>query len=455
MSDIIEPLKFFPAINRAKPIDMLMVYPTPCVDSPNNLTPLSIMYPGKMFEDQGMSVKYIDLRWDSQEMLEDMLRESAQVGISCFTGYQCGRAADIAIRAKEINPKITVNIGGHHARMVPEDVRREPFVDVVWPERSYHEQSFPFSEECQRLWSRGDLQYITSSGCPYACSFCALRSAWEPRDMDKMRDEMEAICALRPLNKISFTDPNIGFDRTRINGKMERVDRMDRLRGIGAIMRSHGLRYACNVRADYITPEMVEAMHEGGCYSVEFGAESGNDEFLRKVIRKGHGVDANRQANRCMAGSGISVMNSFIRGMPRETHEQWLDTMNFIDEIMVIAPEARASVYRFVPYPGGPAYDDAVAGIGIAKFDPPKTMKEWGAMKLMVDPTYWVAGLCFRLDNTLRNFPGEDWNLIEPYVLEARKLWKERRPEDFQHSETVENLIGAQVKKHTAEQVTQ
>jgi hypothetical protein len=114
---------------------------------------------------------------------------------------------------------------------------------------------------------------------------------------------------------------------------------------------------------------------------------------------------------------------------------------------MDVAPEARASVYRFTPYPGGPAYDDAVAGIGIEKFNPPKTMKEWGSMPLMVDPTYWCAGMCFRLDNTQKNFPGEDWKLIEPYVQLARRLWKERRPEDFPGKD-VEKLIEFQIRKH-------
>ena len=69
----------------------------------------------------------------------------------------------------------------------------------------------------------------------------------------------------------------------------------------------------------------------------------------------------------------------------------------------------------------------------------------------MIDPTYWCAGLCFRLDNTEKNFPGDDWKLIEPYVFEARKLWVERRPEDFAHAEDVEKLISWQVRKHNAQ----
>jgi hypothetical protein len=262
---------------------------------------------------------------------------------------------------------------------------------------------------------------------------------------------MGAIHDLLGFSEVSFSDPNIGFDKTRVDGKNQKIDRIERLKGIGQILRKYGIRWDGNIRSDYVTPELVDVMAWSGCYSIEFGCESGNDEFLRKVIRKGHGIDSIKNANKCMSGSGISVMNSWIRGMPRETHEQWLDTMGLIDWIMDVAPEARASVYRFTPYPGGPAYDDAVAGIGIEKFDPPKTMKQWGSMKLMVDNTYWAAGMCFRMDNTEKNFPGEDWALIEPYVKLARKLWAERRPEDFP-GEEVEKLITFQVRKHLGKQ---
>lgn len=444
-----------PAINKDKPIDMLMVYPTPAFDSPFFLTPLSIMYPGAMFEAKGMEVEYVDLRWDSWQMMEDLIKDSAQIGVSCFTGFQCAKAMDVIERAKQINPKIIVNVGGHHARLQPDEVKREPLVDVVWPERSYGEDLFPFSPKTHRLWKRGDLQMVTSTGCPYACTFCALRSAWNPRDLDALEHQVDMVYDLTGFTEVSFSDPNIGYNKYKIDGVTHRIDRTERMRGIGRILRKHGIRYDGNIRADYITLELVEAMAWAGCYSIEFGCESGNDYFLKNVIKKGHDTSAIRNANLCMHGSGISVMNSWVRGMPTETYEQWVDTMNLIDWIMEVAPEARASVYRFTPYPGGPAYDMAIQGIGIEKFNPPKTMREWGELKLMVDSTYWVAGLNFRMDNTQKNFPGEDWKLIEPYVLKARQLWKERRVDDFtlQDVADVEKLIEFQVRKHTAHRV--
>lgn len=441
-----------PSINKDKPIDMLMVYPVPTDDSPFNLTPLSIMYPGAMFEAKGMKVEYVDLRWDSQEMLEDLIKDSSQIGVSCFTGFQCSKAMDVIEKAKELNPSIVVNVGGHHARLCTDDVKKEPLVDVVWPERAYGEELFPFSPATHRLWKRGDLQMVTSTGCPYNCTFCALRSGWNPRDLDALEHQVDMVYDLTGVKEVSFSDPNIGYDRYNdADGKLQRVNRNERMQGIGKILRKHNIRWDGNIRSDYITPELVEIMAWSGCYSIEFGCESGNDYFLRRVIKKGHGIDSIKNANLCMHGSGISVMNSWVRGMPTETHEQWLDTMGLIDWIMDVAPEARASVYRFTPYPGGPAYEMAVRGEGIEKFTPPTTMRGWGSLKLMVDKTYWVAGLNFRLDNSQKNFPGDDWKLIEPYVFKARQLWKERRVDDFTDNDMadVERLVRWQVRKHT------
>jgi hypothetical protein len=64
----------------------------------------------------------------------------------------------------------------------------------------------------------------------------------------------------------------------------------------------------------------------------------------------------------------------------------------------------------------------------------------------MASPLYWIAGLNFRMDNTLKNFPGSDWGIIEPYVLLARKKWKERDVYSFPCLE-VEELIKKQQEK--------
>ncbi len=423
-----------------KKIDMLLAYPKPTTDSPLKLTPLSILFPGAMFEHKGMSVEYFDERFDSQEMLIDLIKRSNEIGVSAFTGYQAGRAADILMKAKEVNPDIVTGVGGHHAIILPDQVLSEPFVDKVWPERQYGENLFPYNNKTKIHFERTDMQYFTSRGCPHICSFCALKSPWIPKNIEEVDRELKIIHNDIGFKLISFSDPNIAF-------AAQETDRVKRIRQIGKIMRDINVQWDGNLRSPYLTVEMVEALAESNCYSIEIGCESGNDYFLRNIIKKGHGIDAIKNAAKNVSKSGISVMYSFIANMPRETREMLLDTMDLIDWITETDPNARVSIYNYAPYPGNKMYDDAVAGVdGYPKFTPPTTMKGWADMKAMKSPLYWIAGLCFREDNSRKNFPGEDWKLIEPYIQLAKKQWKERDISHFPCQE-VENLIETQFKK--------
>lgn len=427
--------------------DMLLVYPKPTTDSPLNLTPLSILFPGTMFEKQGLRVAYFDDRFDSNEMLADLIKISKEIGVSAFTGYQTGRAASILKLAKELNPNIVTGVGGHHARLLPEQVLAEPFVDKVWTERSYGEDLFPYDENKKIHFQRTDMQYFTSRGCPHSCTFCALSSPWIPKDIKEIELELKTIHNDIGFKEISFSDPNISFGSYKYMGKNVRMDRERRIIDIGKIMRDLGVKWDGNIRAPYLTPKIVDALAESNCYSLEIGCESGNDYFLKRIIKKGHGVDAIKNAAKNIKGSGISMMYSFIAHMPRETREMLMETLDLIDWIIDTDPDARVSIYEYAPYPGSPMYRDAIAGVGgYPKFVPPTTMEGWGALKLMASPLYWIAGMCFRKDNTRRNFPGEDWKLIEPYIKLAEKKWKARDIDDFP-CDKVEALIKMQMAK--------
>ncbi len=423
--------------------DIVLVYPIPTLDSPVNLVPLSILFPGALFERQGMRVAYFDERYDSEELLAQLIRESREIGVSAFTGPQAGRAADILIKAKQINPSIITGVGGHHARILPEQVLAEPFVDKVWTEPSYGEDLFPYNERTKKFFARSDMQYFASRGCPHTCSFCCLSSPWQPKAIGDLERELTIIHGDVGFHEISFSDPNIAF------GRSER-ERLERIRGIGRIMRKLKVRWDGNMRSPYLSPAMVEALAESNCYSLEIGCESGNDQFLRKVIRKGHGVEAIRKAARAVKGSGISVMYSFIAHMPRETKAMLMDTFDLIDWIVGVDRDARVSIFTYAPFPGSRMYRDAVEGAaGYPPFVPPTTMKGWASLPFMKSPLYWIAGLCFRKDNTRKNFRGDDWKLIEPYLALAEKKWKERDFDDFPIRDVEALILRQMVKNNT------
>lgn len=429
--------------------DITLAYPKPTNDSPVSLTPLSILYPGALFESQGKKVAYFDARFDSDEMLEELIMNSKEIAVSAFTGYQTGQAADILIKAKQLNPDIITAVGGYHAQIFPEDVLAEDFVDKVYSEQVYGEDLFPYNERTKHHYERTEMQYFTSRGCPHQCTFCALKSLWIPKDIKTIEHELTTLHKDIPFTEISFSDPNMTFGNyfDKNENKTHRMDRVQRIKDIGRILNKLGVKWDGNLRTPYLTKEMVQALEESGCYSLEVGCESGNDYFLKKIIKKGHGVDAIKEAVLNVKDANFSVMYSFMAQMPRETHEMLMDTLDLIDWIVATDPHARISIYSYAPYPPGPMYEDAINGAeGYPKFTPPKTMKGWASQKLMASPIYWICGLNFRMDNTRRNFPGEDWKLIEPYVELARKKWKERDIYDFP-CEEVEALIQNQLNK--------
>lgn len=431
-----------------KPIDILLAYPKPTEDSPVKLLPLSILFPGALFKSQGQNVEYFDERFDTDEILIDLIKRSKEIGVSAFTGYQTGRASRILKLAKKIKPDIISGVGGHHARLLPEQVLAEPFVDKVWTDRVYGENLFPYNEHTKIHFQRTDMQYFTSRGCPFGCTFCALSSPWEPKDIKVLDKELKIIHNDIGFKEISFSDPNIACGVYKEGNRMVALDRVKRIEQIGVIMKDINVKWDGNIRANYITPEMVEALVESNCYSLEIGCESGNDFFLKNIIRKGEGVDTIKRAASIFRGSGISVMYSFMAHMPRETRSMLMDTLDLIDWIVQNDSNARVSIYNYAPYPGTPMYQDAVNGVdGYPKFTPPQTMEDWGNLKLMISPLYWITGLCFRQDNSRKNFSGDDWKLIEPYINLAQKKWKERDIDDFPRDE-VEKLIVKQMEKN-------
>jgi len=419
-----------------KPIDILLVYPKTTTDSPTVLTPLSILFPGALFKRMGLRIAYFDERFDSHEMLVDLIKHSKEIGVSAFTGYQSKRAAEILELAKRINPFIITGVGGHHARLLSEQVLSEPFVDLVWSKRIYGEEFFPYDKDTKIFFERGDVQYFTSRGCPFNCSFCALHSKWEPKDISKLDKELKIIHNDVKFKTITFSDPNIACGY-----------RVNRIKQIGSIMKDLDVVWNGNMRAEYLNPEMIDALVKSNCKLLEIGCESGNDYFLKNVIKKGTGIDIVKKAVKNIKGSGISLMYSFMAFMPRETIKMLLDTLDFIDWIIENDPNARVSIFNYAPYPGTPMYEDAINGVeGYPKFIPPTTMKDWGSLSLMRSPIYWIAGLSFRKDNTKKNFPGEDWKIIEPYVKLAEEKWKKRDIDDFP-CEEVETLISKQLEK--------
>ena len=181
-----------------------------------------------------------------------------------------------------------------------------------------------------------------SKGCPYACSFCTVaRTAWRFRSADSVLEELRYLADRFGIRTVSFFDETFTMNKRRVR---EICD---------GIRREHlDVRWYCNTRVHLVDPELLAAMRAAGCSGISFGVESGNQRILDSVSKQAT-VEQAAQAIRWAKEAGIKTYCAFILGLPGETWESAIDTIEFA--LRTLPNGAQFNV--LAPYPGTELYE--------------------------------------------------------------------------------------------------
>lgn len=318
-----------------------------------------------------------------EEVLLEKLRQSRAgvVGIgNMFTAVFSG-AAECATAAHRALPSARVIMGGVHASCAPAEVAGRPDVDYVlcgegeialpnlirhlegtapnamppgvyWrepggirnsgpsepimdldalPPTAYDLLDMPSYRKASEtdLIQRGEkgsftMPIITSRGCPYGCIFCAAHRLngrrWRGRTPAKVVDEIELLQKRYGVNSFTIEDSNFSYEEDRAVAICEEIVR-------------RGLRIRWNtpngLRADRITPRLIDAMKRAGCYEITLAAEHGDQEFLNNVIRKGLDLESIFRAGEIIRKAGLPVACFLMMGFPGETAGELTQTVRF------------------------------------------------------------------------------------------------------------------------------
>lgn len=136
------------------------------------------------------------------------------------------------------------------------------------------------------------------------------------RPVDNVMEELSAIKRLG-IRDIFFLDQTFGTDRRRS------LDLCDALREDETAW-----RWLCFSRVDVLDAEMMKVMKTAGCHTIIFGVESA-DEALLKRYRKGYTTEQVRRAFAAAKNAGIRTVATFILGLPGETWDSALKTIDF------------------------------------------------------------------------------------------------------------------------------
>jgi radical SAM superfamily enzyme YgiQ (UPF0313 family) len=98
---------------------------------------------------------------------------------------------------------------------------------------------------------------------------------------------------------------------------------------------------------------LLQAFKEAGCWAVLFGAESGVQKDLN-AIRKGTTVEQIKKAVSAAKDAGLTVLTPFLFGIPGQTYEDGLKSIDFACELN---PDI-ANFHAITPFPGTELYDN-------------------------------------------------------------------------------------------------
>lgn len=216
--------------------------------------------------------------------------------------------------------------------------------------------------------------YHSSVGCPFKCAFCGVvpiyNARWKGRSAGKIYADIKEVKEKYGINAVEFYDSNFFVSESRV------VEFSKLIKNENLVWWGEGRIDTIDKYAD----DSLALMREAGCKMIFHGAESGNDEMLKKMDKGGtqSGEQIKRFAAR-MARFDIIPEYSFIVGTPADTEEEvnkQIDfDIQFIREIKEINPKTEIIIYVYSPVPteGSQLSHDVIK----AGFHFPQTLDEW------------------------------------------------------------------------------
>jgi len=187
---------------------------------------------------------------------------------------------------------------------------------------------------------------MTSRGCNRKCIFCfqidkERKYGIRYRSVENVLDEIE-LCIKQGFREIKFIDDTFAQD-------------YDRAMRLAMEIRERRLDFTWFASAcvNQVDEALLKAFKDAGCWAILFGAESGVQKNLN-AIKKGTTLAQIQKAVRIAKNVGIKVQTSYMFGIPGETFEEGLKTIDFACELN---PDM-ASFHAITPFPGTYLYDN-------------------------------------------------------------------------------------------------
>ena len=271
------------------------------------------------------------------------------------------------------NPKIKIGVGGCVASQEGSNItKRAPYVDLIYGPQTLHKVSdlldennklkaiditFPIEEKFDSLpepTATSPSSFVAiMEGCSKYCSFCVVpytRGDEVSRKPQQIFDEIARLVE-QGTSEIVFVGQNVNSYKQIHNGRALRLsDLIDIASNINGVNR---IRFTTSHPLD-MTDDLIEIFGSVPqlANQLHLPVQSGSDRIL-KAMKRNYTVDLYRDIIERVRKirPTIKVTSDFIVGFPGETHAEFMETMQLIEDIQF------DSSFSFVysPRPGTPA----------------------------------------------------------------------------------------------------
>jgi radical SAM superfamily enzyme YgiQ (UPF0313 family) len=364
--------------------------------------PIGIAYLGAMAKNHGHAVLLIDGGLTAPIDIVRQAKEFAPdfVGVTCWT-INRGSVWKLCTSLQKVVPDAFLAVGGPHASFYPEHIFAKTHARAVVigeGEETLRELldvlknggslarikgialrrkdgsvertemrplienldtiSFPFYEGFKNFnfknyagfsgLPRPTAAIVTSRGCVFDCTYCGSVNfwgkKWRYRSAHDVLDEIDHLVRKMGARSIYIFDDNFPVNKKRA---------MDICLGI--LERKLNIQWACCSHVKMVNDELLNAMKNSGCVSIDFGVESGSDLILNNINKKQTRSDI-EHAFSLARHAGIKPRAFLMVGNDGETAETIDET---IEMVGIIKPHASIGATLLWLLPGTQVFAQA------------------------------------------------------------------------------------------------
>jgi anaerobic magnesium-protoporphyrin IX monomethyl ester cyclase len=273
------------------------------------------------------------------------IRGEAETGLADLTRY----LSDQDIIQRENIPGLIWRDNGEikcNAPVFPEDLDSlgSPEWNLINP------CNYPF-QTSYLTKSKIVAPFIMTRGCPYRCTFCAVRSITgnkiRSHSVSYIIEEIKFLKSNFGIKEVCFIDDNFLIFKHQVIDLCEQI-----------IKQKLDIKWSCfGIRLDMVDKEILSLMEKSGCYLLTVGIESGSQRILDHM-KKNLTLDLIEEKIKFInTESKIKVIGNFILGYPLEKEEDIYKTIKLARKL----PLYGANFFPFHPMPGTAIFDELVA----------------------------------------------------------------------------------------------